>query len=69
MPGVAEALEAGTAGGIVCITMGPCGLMICCPGADTICRMLPKSHDTHAINIGVPSQNLQGLLRPTWPLK
>ena len=42
MPGVAEALEAGTACGIVCITMDPCGLMICCPGADTICRMLPK---------------------------
>lgn len=43
MTGVAEALEAGTACGIVCITMDPWGLIICCPGADTICRMLPES--------------------------
>lgn len=40
---VAEGLGAGTACGTVCITMDPCGLMICCPGADTICRTLPKS--------------------------
>lgn len=50
MPDVNEAVEAATACGIVCITMDPWGLMICCPGADTICRMLPK-FKTQAKNI------------------
>jgi len=38
-----EALESGVVWGTVCITMEPWGLRICCPGADTICRMLPSN--------------------------
>lgn len=59
---VAEGLEAGTACGTVCITMDPCGLMICCPGADTICRTLPKS-TKNATNISVKNDIL--ILTPT----
>lgn len=54
---VAEGLEEGTACGTVCITMDPCGLMICCPGADTICRTLPKS-TINATNISIKNHIL-----------
>jgi len=41
---VPEEFWTGTAWGTVGITIGgPCGLRRDCPGADTICRMLPNA--------------------------